>query len=387
MPTDLMIDTDSHVSEPPDLWTSRLDPKWADVAPRVITDEKAGIDRWVVGQRKLTGVAGFAIAGYTEHPPKFPPTQADADPAAFDAKARLEKMDKYGIYAQCLYPNLLAFMTFAFRTVGLDFSLDCVRVYNDFLAEFADAAPDRYIALTALPFWDVEASVKELDRAHKMGHRGVLFIGKPHKLDLPRLDDPHWEPLFKEIEARGLSLNFHTGFSEYDEAEFLGQLARNVTRADYVKTSALGQLGLAETLADLVTSTICTKYPKLNMVMVESGVGWIRYFLELLDWQWENSGAHAVYPDREFPSYYFDRQIFGSFWFERESVSRIADLYQDNLMFETDFPHPTSLSPGPNSTSLTPWEMAELTLKDVDPAVRQKLLYDNAAKLYHVQGK
>src|ERR1700722_6852980 len=87
--TDSLIDTDSHLCEPPDLWTSRMPSKWHDVQPRVITDERAGIDRWVIGNRKLTGVAGFAVAGWTEHPPKFPPTQAQADPAAFEPKARL----------------------------------------------------------------------------------------------------------------------------------------------------------------------------------------------------------------------------------------------------------------------------------------------------------
>jgi predicted TIM-barrel fold metal-dependent hydrolase len=387
MPTLDMIDTDSHLSEPPDLWTLRLDPKWRDVAPRVIFDEKAGFERWVVGNRKLTGVAGFACAGYSEHPPKFPKTQAEADPAAFDAKARLAKLDKYGIYAQALYPNLLAFMTFAFRQIkDPAFALDCVRVYNDFLMEFAEVAPDRFIGLCALPFWDVEESVKELDRAHKMGHRGVLFIGKPYKLGLPTLEDPHWEPLLKEVEARDLSLNFHTGFSEFDEAEFLGQLGRNVTRADYVKTTALSQLGLAETLGDLTTSGVCVKYPKLKMVLVESGVGWLRYYLEQLDWQWTNSGAHKEYPDREYPSFYFERQMYGSFWFERESMSRIADLYPDNLMFETDFPHPTSLSPGPISSSSEPRQMAAESMKDLDPVLQQKLLYGNAAKLYHIKG-
>ncbi len=106
----------------------------------------------------------------------------------------------------------------------------------------------------------------------------------------------------------------------------------------------------------------------------------------MLDWQWVNSGAQAESPDRELPSYYFRRQIYGSFWFERESVSRIADLYQDNLMFETDFPHPTSLSPGPISSAGRPRETVETTLAELDDSIRQKIMYKNAAALYHVVG-
>jgi predicted TIM-barrel fold metal-dependent hydrolase len=278
-------------------------------------------------------------------------------------------------------------MLFAFHNVKEPgFVEDCIRVYNDFLIEFSEPAPDRFIALCALPFWDIEASVKELDRAHSMGHRGVLFIGKPYKMGLPALEDDHWAPLFKEVQERNLSLNFHTGFSDYTEDEFVGQLGKDTTRAGYARSTALQQLGLAETLADLTTSQVCIKYPELKMVIVESGVGWMRYFLELLDWQWVNSGAQAEYPDRELPSFYFMRQIYGSFWFERESVSRIADLYQDNLMFETDFPHPTSLSPGPISSSTTPREMLEASLGDLDESIKRKIMYDNAAALYHVKG-
>ena len=382
-----IIDVDSHLSEPPDLWTSRLPSKWADVAPRVVFDEKRGFERWVVGNRKLSGVSGFAMAGWNQFPPHFPPRMADADPAAFEPKARLAHLDREGIYAQALYPNLLAFMLFAFHNVGEpEFVIDCVKAYNDFLIEFSEPAPDRIIALCALPFWDVEASLKELDRAHAMGHRGVLFIGKPHRMGLPALEDDHWAPLFKDIQERDLALNFHTGFSDYTEEEFVGQLGKEQTRSGYAKSTALQQLGLAETLADLTTSQVCIKYPALKMVIVESGVGWLRYFLEMLDWQWVNSGAQAESPDRELPSFYFERQIYGSFWFEREAAARIADLYQDNLMFETDFPHPTSLSPGPISSSKPPRETVETTLADVDEEIKRKIMYKNAARLYHVQG-
>lgn len=382
-----IIDVDSHIAEPPDLWTSRLPAKWSEVAPRVVHDERRGFDRWVVGDRKLSGVSGFAVAGWHEHPPKFPPTMALADQAAFEPHARLAHLDREGIYAQALYPNLLAFMLFAFHNVGEpEFVVDCIRAYNDFLIDFSEPAPDRIIALCALPFWDIEASIKELDRAHAMGHRGVLFIGKPYKVGLPQLDDPFWEPLLKAVEERDLSLNFHTGFSDYTEEEFVGQLGKDMTRAGYAKSTALQQLGPAETLADLTTSQVCIKYPKLKMVIVESGVGWMRYFLEMLDWQWVNSGAQAEYPDRELPSFYFNRQIYGSFWFEQESVGRIADLYPDNLMFETDFPHPTSLSPGPISSSKTPRETIATSIGGLDDSLQRKILYQTAAKLYHVKG-
>src|ERR1700709_2646240 len=73
-----IVDTDTHLAEPPDLWTNRVSKKWADVVPRVVRDEKRNFDRWVIGDRKLTGVASWATAGWPEYPPSFPPTQDEA---------------------------------------------------------------------------------------------------------------------------------------------------------------------------------------------------------------------------------------------------------------------------------------------------------------------
>jgi predicted TIM-barrel fold metal-dependent hydrolase len=383
----LIIDTDSHISEPPDLWTSRLPSKWGDEIPRVIFDERHQIERWLIGGKKITGAAGFASAGWPEFPPSFPPTMDQADPAAYDAKARLAKLDEFGIYSQVLYPNLLAFFLFAFRRMSDPrLAIDCVRAYNDFLVEFAEPAPDRFINLMALPFWDVPEAVAELERAHEIGHRGVLLIGKPHKIGMPGLHEDYWEPIFKVAQERQLSINFHTGFQEWDEADFHASLGKKVDRVQYARDVSLSHLGAAETVTDLLYSGVCIRYPDLKFVIVESGVGWLRYYLEVLDWQWVNSGAVQQYPDRDKPSDYFKRQVYGTFWFEQESVGRIVDLYPDNIMFESDFPHPTSLSPGPTSSSKMPREMVAGTLAGVPEDIQRKVLYDNAAKLYHVRG-
>jgi predicted TIM-barrel fold metal-dependent hydrolase len=384
-----IIDTDTHLMEPPDLWTARLPAeRWGDDIPHVFFDERFGRERWLIGGRKLTSVANWAVAGWPEYPPSHPPRMQDADPAAYDAKARLAKMDDYGIYAAVLYPNLLAFTMWAFMGISdPQLRLACVRAYNDYQVEFSEAAPDRLVALTVLPFWDVEASVAELVRAHDLGHRGVLFIGKPHKLGLPRLEEDHWTPVLKAAEERDLSINFHTAFQEYTEEDFRAQLSRKVSRPDYAKVSALSMIGQAETVADLLLSETCAKYPRLKFVVVESGFGWLPYFVETLDWQWLNSGSARAHPEREMPSFYFRRQVMSTFWFEQEPITSMVGDYADNVMFETDFPHPTSLSPGPASSSDIPRAMAAASFSGVPDDVVHKVLYDNAARLYHIQGR
>jgi predicted TIM-barrel fold metal-dependent hydrolase len=384
-----VVDADTHIAEPPDLWTSRMSKKkWGDLIPHLVYDERLGFDRWMVGDRKLTGVANWAVAGWPEHPPSFPRTIEEADQGSFYAKERLERMDEYGVWAAALYPNLLAFSNHAFMRLGdPQLMLETVQAYNDFLTDFATEAPERFILLSALPFWDVEASVKEIHRCADKGHHGILFIGKPHKIGMPPIGDDHWAPIFAACQELKWSVNYHTGFADFTEEEFVAMLSRNKERSDYAKLSALGMLNNGESICDTIMSGVCHKFPDVNFVSVESGFGWLPSFVECMDWQWLNSGARDAYPEREMPSFYFRRQVYGMFWFEKEAVRRIMDLYPDNLMFETDFPHPTSLSPGPASTSKNPKDMVKDVFEGVPADLARKILHENGARLYHLDGK
>jgi predicted TIM-barrel fold metal-dependent hydrolase len=73
-----------------------------------------------------------------------------------------------------------------------------------------------------------------------------------------------------------------------------------------------------------------------------------------------------------------------AFWFEQETVRRMAELYPDNVMVESDFPHPTCLEPGPTSSSGTVREVLTATLAGLPEDLCRKVLYENAAELYGV---
>ena len=171
-----VIDVDTHVTEPRDLWSSRLPRKFSERSPRVEVDATSGVNRWVVGDYVLSAEAQSSHAGWREFHPSFPPTLEEADPAAWDARARLRRMDEHGIFAHVLYPNLIGFQFYAFMDMGdADLSFACVRAYNDFQTDFSSADPSRLIPIANLPIWDVPASVRELERCAAMGHRGINF--------------------------------------------------------------------------------------------------------------------------------------------------------------------------------------------------------------------
>src|SRR5438105_7105817 len=207
--TDLkVIDTDTHVSEPPDLWTSRVPAKWRDKVPHVELNPETGHQHWRIGDSWLMGTGFYAVAGWKDFPPHGPSEldQEGVDSGSWEPHERLKRMDEYGIYGQVLYPNLIGFETPLFMRLGEDIALACVEAYNNFITEFSSVDPKRFIPVTMVPFWDLDAAVKEMARCRDMGHRGILFANKYEMIGLPAFHADHWDPIYAAAQDLGLSV-------------------------------------------------------------------------------------------------------------------------------------------------------------------------------------
>jgi predicted TIM-barrel fold metal-dependent hydrolase len=387
-----VIDTDAHVTEPADLWTSRLPQKFRADAPTIEHVESTGSLHWRIGKWLSSPIGNSAIAGWPEYYPSVPHNFDEMDPACFDPKQRLARMDEYGVTAQVLYPNVLGFEAGLFMSMDNAFSTACVRAYNDFITEWASVDPNRLLPMTMLPVWDVDASVAEIHRCHEMGHRGVLFAGHLERIGLPKIYETHWDPIYAATQEIGSSINLHIGFSTLSEEEAVERsiakqsdfLVKDIDWAMFLKGVVLTFANNMSTISDLILGGVCDRFPTLRLVSAESGFGYIPYLSEILDWQWRNNGGGHRMPGRLLPSEYLHRQIFATFWFEKDSLQMLP-AWQDNVMFETDFPHPTSLTPGPASVSGTPTEMIARNFVGVPEDVTRKVLFDNAARLYGVE--
>ncbi len=383
-----VIDVDTHITEPADLWTSRIASKYHDVVPHI--ERIKGRDFWVINGKKGLAPGAVSLAGHDGRPPnEFPATYDDIDPATFDATARIAHMDREGIYAQVLYPNVGGFGSQNFLSMENEaLKIDCVRAYNDFLAEWASEYPTRLVPVCALPFWDVAESVKEIERCAELGHRSVLFPSQPQDFRQPALHDEYWDPIWACAQSLNLPISFHIGGQAalgVKEGEFTPKGGGMKTKAKFARFSALAFVGNSLGISEIICGGVCHRFPDLNFVSVESGVGWIPTLLESLDWQWHNAGVAIESPHYDLlPSEYFKRQIYACFWFERDVIARAAELYPDNIMYETDFPHPTSMSPGPATIAQRPEVYASEALAELPKEVVSKLLHDNAARVYHI---
>jgi len=395
-----VFDVDTHITEPRDLWTKRLPRKWVDVAPQVLWSADQQEDFWYVGGRRVGGAWKSAMAGWPEFPPSHPRTQGDIDPASYDPEVRLERMTEHGITAQVLYPNLLWFRIRAFLAFGDPaFHTACVKAYNDFAAEFARADANRLVPLMVLPLWDLEECRRELARCIGLGHKGVVFPPEPEVVGLPRLRSPHWYSLWEQLEHHGLPVNFHIGYGDgkpqlarqpvSDSTSQLREMMWEQEAASSIEDvhqTTIRLLSNATTISELICTGICERFPKLQFVSTESGFGYIPYLLDMLDWQWVGLGGQRAAPGRLLPSEYFRRQISVTFWFEHRTLRRMVDLYPNNLMFETDFPHPSCIAPGATSQSGSAQELLQKNLVEIPPEITRRIVFENAAEIYHVSG-
>lgn len=374
------IDADSHISEPSDLWTSRMSKKFGDDVPHVVSDEQ-GRDFWVMGGRRVGSPVGVtAVAGWDDYPASYPMTLADAHPASYDAAARIRYMDEQGIWAQVLYSNVAGHG--GQRLLALqnsELQLACVKTYNDFLSDWTSVAPDRLLKIMAIPFWDVEETVKEIKRCAEVGFRGILFTGEPQRFGLPVIGDRHWDPMWSAAQEAGLPIHFHIGGGE-ERPE--GTLEREAAHGQVLNGAFQGVAMFLKNgvqCADLILSGVLARFPELKFVSVESGIGWIPFMLEAADYGYTGTNRQRHGDNELLPSELFRRQVYSTYWFERVALESLLDRIPiDHIMFETDFPHPACLYGNIKET-------VDAGLSGIAEDVKRKLLWENAAVLYKIK--
>ena len=374
-----IIDVDTHVTEAADVWTARAPASMRERVPRVAQDDR-GRDWWFIGNDRVAPVGLTATAGTGDF--KTPPRgYADMHPGAYNAQARLDYMDSAGIWAMVLYPNVGGFGAQEFlRLRDPELMLTCVQIYNDWQTEWASTDSRRLLPITSIPFWDVAASVREVRRCAALGHRGILFTGVPQSFGMPVLGDHHWDPLWEVAVELDLPISFHIGSGNME-----GGLLRDKVRS-YGRMAAFAGYSVelfldnGRQLCDLLMSGVLARYPTIRFVSVESGIGWIPFVLEALDYQFAGNRVREDRPDLELlPSEYFRRNVYACYWFEQTAPRQLLSTMDTrNILFETDFPHPTSLYGEDVQARITGG------LGHCDEATRRRILWDNAAALYKV---
>jgi len=369
-----IIDIDSHFTEPRDFWTRRAPSRFKDRVPRVVVDEQRA-EHWVVEDDLVLGPPGFCVIRPDESKALGQmslDTFEEMHRGATYAPERLEVMDKHGIALQIVYPNILGFAgSMIMRVADVELRNFCTYGYNDGIAELQAQGERRLYPQALLPFWDIDLAVAELERSmDELGLTGCVLTDAPEQWGLPTLSEPYWEPLFAAAQERGVPINFHIGGGHFTGGPWVGGPERSVLAT----LSSLAFIGNLRCIPNLIFSGLLDRFPDLNFVSVESGLGWIPFILDFCDYQMDQNRVTGL--DLR-PHEYFERQIYASYWFEKNAADSIRRLPASNVMFETDFPHPTCLFPDIQ-------EQVAATLGDFPEDVQRKVLYQNAARVYQL---
>lgn len=338
---------------PRDLWADRLPEALRDRAPKVV--DKGGSSYWtcdgkVMGPfRIVSGYSAIRRAGIE-----------DDGSRASNPKLRLEDMDLDGVYASVIYgPHL-----FGLPIADPDLRAAVLAAYNDWASELNREAPDRLCVLPVLPTDSPERATAELERVAALGHRGAII--SPFEF---RCSDPAWDRLWAAAQETGLPISFHIGHGT-SQVKIVPQ------SWEMAAFAAVGPMQLDEPLAMMIYSGALERHPGMRLVLAESGIGWLPYFVRRMDQTAEKHVPNAHdYRLRAKPSEIFRRQVYATFEEEPLGPSLLPLLGPDNFMWASDYPHPDSTFPRSR-------EAVAEAFADLDPAFVEKVTVTNCARLY-----
>ena len=375
-----LISTDDHLQEPPDLWTQRLSrEKWGSRIPEIrpLDDDN---DCWFIDDkpfRKYNRPYLASVQG-TVKDRGTPKKWEEVPQVSYVPAERVKAMDRDGVDAHTFFANVggIAGNTFSSPEYPEDLRLACIRAYNDYQIEaFQEPYPGRFITLAQVPMWDVQAAQAEAERMAKRGVKGITFAF-PHQFGYPHISEAHWDPLWAFAQEAQLPINFHigSGGSMGIAFETLSKAAVSFASAEGSTKSICANV---EVMTVLLFSGIMQRFPRLKIVSSESGVGWVPYLLEVADHHWDHMNC-AKDGMTEPPSEVFRRQCYVNFWFESKGLEMMRDhVSLDNVMFGSDFPHPTGTWP---STA----KYIERSVASLTQAERDKVLFGNAIELFNL---
>jgi predicted TIM-barrel fold metal-dependent hydrolase len=369
------ISADSHMDliyMPPDAFTSRVASKWKSRMPRVV--ETAEGKFWESDGVRLARF-GYYGPGLTAGKRGAILVQegfaSGAKTSPADPVLRRQDQERDGVAAEVMY-GILGISKGILGGHGItDPELMGVvyHAYNEFIADFNAQEPRRFFGLGCLPNHDVTAAVDEVDHCVRLGLKGAAFVAwTPYT----PVWHHYWEPLWAAAEERELVLSFHV---------FEGGAAivdRKVDGVEYAGAKGswlvVSPMQLDEVLTSVVFSGIPERHPQLKLVLGESGIGWLPYILERMDYTYEDRLTDDLDLSLK-PSEYFLRQIYATFQKDPVGVRLMAEMAPDNVMWANDYPHRDGTWPHSQAA-------IDEQFTGIDPVIRHKMLWENVSKLY-----
>jgi predicted TIM-barrel fold metal-dependent hydrolase len=334
------VDADGHILEPADLWERYIDPKYRDRALRIVLDEEGLEELEIGGKRSQMSVKGFPSTLGAMGDPEIGRIRKDpnrtymgeAPFGSMDPQERLKVLDAEGLDAVVLY-----------TTIGLLWEAELedpeltqayCTAYNRWITEFCSESP-RLVAAAHLSLTDPVAAAKEAERAVGDGARGVFVAPFVH--GHKPIGHPDNDPLFAACQDLDVPFAIHPTFQPgwCSSKRFGPEYGRDLG----LYASVTAGDGVRHQFTTLFDYGVFDKFPRLKVIVLESGGGWIGYWLDRIDAVYGHTAMGTRVPLQHKPSDYFRERCWISCDPDEGSIPPLAERYGDRFMWASDFPH------------------------------------------------
>ena len=370
-----IIDADRHVLEPSDLFDRYLPQRFRG---RVKVEGPNQTSRFVDGEpvsdshrrpNRPTEDFGYIFAGSK----RWRETFADALAAGFDPASNLRDMDREGVDLSVLFPTLGLYIMWR-DNLDPEVSAAICRAYNTWLAEYCSTNGSRLYGVALIPLQDPARAVDELRHAkEKLGLVGIFW--RPNKLCDRTLSSPDYFPIYEAASDLGVAICVHEG------ARTVLPQAGSDRYSEFGRHIACHPLEQMLACLNLCADGVLERFPRLRVAHLESGCGWVPFWLERMDEHWEHDSQGSARTTKEKPSVYFKRQCWVSCEAGEELVPCFVEhVGADYLTVATDYPHSDAVGKFPDLT------VGALSANSkFSTEVRRKILWDNPVRLYGLE--
>jgi predicted TIM-barrel fold metal-dependent hydrolase len=358
------------------LWEQYIDPQYRDRAIRVRTNSEGlevlelagGPAKYMrPGQLAAFGAMGKGPEVMEPHPSRTYMNQAPL--GAMDATERLARMDQEGLEKAIIYPSLG--LIWEAEDIGdLELEAAYARAYNRWVEEFCAGSGGRLIPIAHISMGDPHEAARELERSVRNGAKGAFVV--PFTPTNKSHGHPDYDPFWTKAQELDVPVGIHP--SGEPPAKRVHQRFREMQKWAVWHYNVHGAQGPLQAFTALFQYGLFERFPRVKIVVLESGAGWAGYLLNRMDAVYDSPLGRSV-PLKEKPSYYFYRQCWISGDPDEKAFANVVEFVgPDKFFWASDFPHF-------DHTGDYMEELREL-VEPLSAATRQKVVGDNVRQVY-----
>lgn len=365
-----IIDSDGHIVEPRAVWQEYTEPRFREQMIQIRRNRDGMDELFIAGENRsrpsLPVAASMMPGGLEDLERARKITWDDLIPAGYDPHQRLKVMDAEGIDAAVLYPSL--WLLYGDLTDPKLAAAGC-RAYSNWLADFCKASPSRLFGVAPIPLQSVDEALVEMRRVVRdLGFKAVFI--RPNPFNGRRLCDPSYEPFWREAQELDIPVAVHGSFGTR-----MPTMGGDRYRDPFFFHMVCHPFEQQAACMDIICGGVLAKFPRLRVAFLESGIGWLGYWLDRMDGHYEKMRSYVPWLKKP-PREYFLEQCYLTMDPDESTLGAMVALgVGNNVLWGSDFPHFDCTYPG----VLKEVEQALSKLAEND---KRNILTDNAVRFY-----